>query len=388
MKRKKNDIKKTIKRKISLENKKMGLPKPKNLSISDERRKARIGKEKKDNVRLSETPIVKVEKSDKMKSPQPKNLSTFDKRRKARIEGKGKKDNVKLSETPIIKVKSGLSVALANERSNIIGGGRPKFEIGSMFGIRHHCEYEKKENVDYDIFICIPSHDRYKKVKRLISQFYNQETKYTFKIVLLNDGSKSSWYDKLPEQFPNMIYLKNDEANGKFNHWKCYNQLWDEIKENEAHAVLQMDDDFILCDNFLDIIVDLYFNKKEENGYMRGVSPHLWSFKKTTQQSEGWWGDYRFVDGIVLMDFDVLKEINFELSSVNEKVKNLGIPVGVWNQISKAITKNHGFIFRTENSLVYHDDINGDSKLHKGFRKEYKKIIYTQKFIGNKIFEK
>lgn len=86
MKRKKNDIKRTIKKKISLEHNEMGFP-------------------------------------------QPKKISTVDERRKARIEGK--KDKIKLSETPTIKVKSGLSVALANERHNIIGGGggKPRFEI-------------------------------------------------------------------------------------------------------------------------------------------------------------------------------------------------------------------------------------------------------------------
>jgi len=240
-------------------------------------------------------------------------------------------------------------------------------------------EFKKKIYVDYDVLISIPSHNRYEKIKRLLSQFYNQETKYTFKIILLNDGSNDERYDEIVNDYPHIIYLKNDEPNGKMMHWYCYNQMWDYVKDYECHAVLQMDDDFILCDNFLDKIVDLYFIEKEKNDNIKGIAPHLWSFNKN-KNNEMWWEKDNFVDGIVLMDVKILNEINFKLKNPNnEKIRGLGVPVGVWNQISNAITKNNGYIFRTKESLVYHDDINGDSKLHKGFRKEYNKIIYTQK---------
>jgi hypothetical protein len=241
--------------------------------------------------------------------------------------------------------------------------------------------YIKKEQVDFDVVICIPSFDRYKKVKRLILQFYEQPTKYKFKIVLLNDGSSNVWYNKLPEMFPEIIYLKNDVPNGKALHWYCYNQMWDYIKNIQCHAVLQMDDDFILSDNFLDTIVDLFFQKKIENDKIMAISPHKWSFKQHVD-FENWWYRKDFVDGIALIDDVVIRIMDYKMKPVNiAEVSKPGTPVRAWSQISEAIKKMGGIIFRTEFSLVYHDG-NDDSKLHGDVRKEGKKGVYTQKYIG------
>lgn len=243
-------------------------------------------------------------------------------------------------------------------------------------------QYQKKAFVDYDVIICIPSYDRYKKVKRLISQFYQQPTKYTFKIILLNDGSNSLWYDILTEKFPDILYFKNDVPNGKVLHWYCYNQMWEHIRNIQSHAVLQMDDDFILSDNFLNTMMDLFFNLKEKNGNMMAISPHLWSFKLNSD-GESWWKRIDFVDGIALMDSDVIKYLDYKLKPVDiEAVSKAGAPVRAWTQISEGIKNMNGFIYRTQNSLVYHDG-NNDSKLHGDVRKEGQKGVYTQKYIGN-----
>ena len=241
--------------------------------------------------------------------------------------------------------------------------------------------YQKKAFVDYDVVICIPSYDRYKKVKRLISQFYNQQTKYTFKIILLNDGSPSQWYDKLQEDFPQIIYIKNEKPNGKILHWYCYNQMWEYLKDIECHAVLQMDDDFILCDDFLNTIIDLYFEIKEKNNQYMAIAPHLWSFKKEVER-EGWWSRKDFVDGIALIDDIVIKNMEYKMKPVDvEEVSKPGIPVRAWTQIYGEVNRMGCWIYRTPNSLVYHDG-NSDSKLHPNSRGG-NKGVFTQKYIGN-----
>lgn len=246
----------------------------------------------------------------------------------------------------------------------------------------HESNYKKKEFVDYDVVICIPSFDRYKKIKRLLTQLYEQSTKYTFKIVLLNDGSKSNWYDVLSEKFPDIHYLKNDMPNGKVLHWYCYNQMWEYLKNVQCHAVLQMDDDFILCEGFLDTIVDTFFQKKNENDKIVAISPHKWSFKQHAD-FESWWNRKDFVDGIALLDDAVIKVMDYKMKPVNtEEVSKPGTPVRAWTQIGDAIKKMGGIIFRTEFSLVYHDG-NDDSKLHGDIRKDGNKGVYTQKYIGN-----
>lgn len=240
--------------------------------------------------------------------------------------------------------------------------------------------YEK--SVDYDIIICIPSLDRYEKVTRLISQFNEQPTKYSFKIILLNDGSSDSNYDKIPEIFNNVTYLKNEQPNGKVYHWYCYNQLWENIKNISCYAVLQMDDDFILCDDFLDTIVDLYFTEKVKNPKVMAIAPHLWSFH-LEKEYESWWKRTDFVDGIALIEEGVIKYMNYQMKPVDvEEVSKVGAPVKAWAQISRAVVEMRGIIYRTDKSLVYHDG-NDDSKLHGDLRINGEKYIYTQKFIKN-----
>lgn len=251
---------------------------------------------------------------------------------------------------------------------------KPKFLMKEKF--------IKKDVVDYDVVICIPSHNRYEKVKKLIDQFYNQPSSYSFKLILLNDGSNDDQYDDLIDKFPDMIYIKNKIPNGKIKHWYCYNQMWKNLKDFEFHAILQMDDDFILCDDFLNTIVDLYFEKKEEDNKILAIAPHLYS-NKIYCESEYWWVEHNtFIDGIALFDGDVIKYMNYTMNSVNvNRVKREGSSAMAWAQLDVAMTNMGGHVFRTENSLVYHDD-NGESKLHPNHRKSLTGRIYTQKFIG------
>ena len=275
-----------------------------------------------------------------------------------------------------------LIINTMNERDKLRIYGQPPPILVNKFGEnKYKINYQKKVFVDYDVIICIPSYNRYKKVKRLITQFYEQPTKYTFKIILLNDGSTGQWYNKLAKEFPDIIYIKNKLPNGKIKHWYCYNQMWENLKEIMCHAVLQMDDDFILSNNFLDRIVDLYFEAKENNGNIMAIAPHLWSFKKVTN-FETWWSRNDFVDGIALIDDAVIKQMNYEMQPVDtEAVSKAGAPVRAWTQINETIKKMKCIIYRTPESLVYHDG-NDDSKLHGDVRKLGNGGVYTQKYIG------
>lgn len=232
--------------------------------------------------------------------------------------------------------------------------------------------------VDYDVVICISSHNRYDKVNRLINQLYAHDKKYLFKIILLNDGSDDERYDILLEEFPDIIYIKNEKPNGKVNHWYCYNQMWEYLRNITCHAVLQMDDDFILCNDFLNIILDMFFELKKANDNIIAIAPHLWSFKKESR-FESWWKNNHFIDGIGLINYRVIKNMNYEMKPVNVNiVSKIGVPAGAWNQITNAIHNSGGKIFRPENSLVYHDG-NDDPQLHADHRINGKKwSIYTK----------
>jgi hypothetical protein len=257
---------------------------------------------------------------------------------------------------------------------------RNKLRSCDISSLIKETNYQKKVFVDYDVMICIPSHNRYIKVRRLISQFYEQQSQYTFKIILLNDGSSDKRYDKLVEEFPEIILLKNEIANGKVLHWYCYNQMWEQLKNIQHHVVLQMDDDFILCSDFLNKIISLYFELKKNNNKIKAIAPHLWSFNKFSE-NESWWRRTDFVDGIALLDDEVIKYLNYELKPVDaELVSKAGVPVRAWSQIGEGIKSMNGIIYRTNYSMVYHDG-NGDSKLHGDVRKKNKGGVYTQKYV-------
>lgn len=127
--------------------------------------------------------------------------------------------------------------------------------------LRDYGKYVKEENVDYDVVICVTSFERYVKVRRILKQLHSQPTKYTFKFCLMNDASTDKRYDTLVEEFPNIVYLKNEVNGGKKEYWKTVNKLWAEGSKYNCHGFLQIDDDFILCNNFLDTLMDEFFKK-------------------------------------------------------------------------------------------------------------------------------
>lgn len=235
---------------------------------------------------------------------------------------------------------------------------------------------ENDESI-YDVVICIPSHNRYEKINRLINTIKSQSTDFKYKIILLNDGSSDQRYDFLRKENPDIIYIKNDLANGKTYHWYCYNQMWSKLRDIKTRTVLQMDDDFILCNSFLNKILTIFYTQRQCNPKVIAISPHLWSFKETVDY-EKWWDRKDLVDGIALFDIEYIKKLNYQLSPIEKNVEGDGRSVQVWQQIAKFVIKNNWQIYRCEKSLVYHDG-NDDSQLHPNFRN--KKKIYTQRFI-------
>jgi hypothetical protein len=318
------------------------------------------------NNSLDLTPDERRHLSDKQNNKvltPPPTKSIFDSQSQIRSERRNTGSNVTLPS----------AVNLTRDERRTISNDRP-YDVPTSSG------YKRKVFVDYDVVICIPSFNRYKKVKRLISQFYTQPTKYRFKIILLNDGSDDKQYDNLVNEFPKIIYLKNEKPNGKVLHWFCYNQMWNYIKNIECYTVLQMDDDFIISSHFLNTILDLYFEKKEENNSILAISPHLWSFKKKSD-FESWWGRKDFIDGIALIDIELIKSMNYEMKPVNAtEIAKAGSSAQAWSQVAKQVKNDKGIIFRTSNSLVYHDG-NDESKLHGEYRKNNNHGVYTQKYI-------
>lgn len=288
---------------------------------------------------------------------------------------------LKINTTPVINTKKSINSEFVTRKVINICDSRIKKnnEVENKTHENFIKKYIKLKNLDYDVVICIPSYNRYNKLKRIIETIYNQETKYSFKFIILNDGSDDNRYDDLSKEYKDIWYIKNETPNGKLYHWYCYNQLWSELKNINCMSVLQMDDDFILCDNFLNKIVDIYLEKKIENNKNVAVAPHIWSFKKFSK-NETWWKSKYFVDGIAIVDPKLLDLTNYQLNKVDDSVLITGQPAKAWSQISDLINKNGLVCCRIPYSLVYHDG-NEDSKLHGDYRVNGIGNVYTQNFI-------
>jgi hypothetical protein len=219
-------------------------------------------------------------------------------------------------------------------------------------------KYIKRKNVDYDIIIISGSYNRYEMIENQLKQFFSQDSYYTFKYILINDGSDDERYDGLKEKYPEITYLKNKLPNGKFLYWSTITQLLNEAGKYNAHSILQIDDDFFLCKNYLNKIMDLFFLKKRENNKYFCISYHLYAKDHISQYRwncpNGSW-----VDGGGLYDFTFFEKTGFKINEIPmsrwRKLKSKS--TGVWEQVSRSIFNNNGTVYKTPVSYVNHEGL-------------------------------
>lgn len=236
--------------------------------------------------------------------------------------------------------------------------------IETMDVSKFNNKYDKKKIVDFDLIILIGSFNRYNKLKKLIDQIYLQDSNYSFKIILCDDGSTDKRYSKvLSKKFPEIEIIKNEENNGKLGYYKTMTNLWGCASKYSCHGICHLDDDFIVCNEFINNLFDVFFRKKEENNKIVSVY-----FHKTSKENHKVIDEYR-VDGGVIFDSDFVKALNFKVDKPNVRYTSTGISSGVWRYISDKIKGNKLKSFRTNNSLIRHDG-NEDSKMHGKHRKE------------------
>ena len=272
-----------------------------------------------------------------------------------------------------------------NERDLLRINGKPKQSniVNRTTNISNVSkEYIRNLNVDFDVVFCVSSYNRFDKLTRLLEQVYDQESKYKFKFILLNDGSTDIRYNDLKYMYPDIIYLKNEVNGGKLYYWKTINKLWGEVSKLKTNAVIQLDDDFVLCNTFLDRLLDVYYNKKSENNHYMIINFHLYNFSRK-KPIESWWFDENevFVDGGMIIDTQFLELNNYALE-MSKYTITLKTSSFVWVWVKDKLIELGLKVYRTRKSLVWHDG-NDDSKLHPNVRAE--KRVYTKNFIDNDL---
>jgi len=223
--------------------------------------------------------------------------------------------------------------------------------------------YQKKMYVDYDAIIVISSYNRYDSLFKLIDQLYSQDSTYKINILVYNDGSSDPNYCNLQNIFPDIRYISSDINNGKRNYWKTITTLFTEASKYITHAIIQIDDDFFLCNDFINNLMDEFFRCKMVDNKNVAIYYH-----KTTSLVKSW-GINNWVDGGVLFDSDFLKTINYSIDEISETrwESDSNISSGVWQQISEKIEFSGLFTSKLDYSLVMHNG-NDDSKMNSGQR--------------------
>ena len=259
------------------------------------------------------------------------------------------------------------------DRNEIRTGVKKSIKEPIIYDIKDYGEYVKPENVDYDVLIYISSFDRYEKLLRILEQLHSQETRYSFKIIVMNDGSVDKRYYYLKNKFPEIIYLKNKINGGQKLYWETTNKIYDEIKNYLVYAVIQIDDDFILCDGFIDTLIDRFFWLKEKNNAYMGIKYHLASFNEEGDISDNvfdWKKTPQTLDGGSLFDPEFLRLFDYKLHNYH-----------VWGQLYNYVRQFGVMVHTLRESLAYHDG-NFDSKMYPDGRINRK--IHTKRFVNDK----
>lgn len=236
--------------------------------------------------------------------------------------------------------------------------------------------YERKSDVDYDVIICISSYNRYEKVTKLLSMFYEQESKFTYKIIVLDDKSTDENYLSLNKKFPKVDYYRNKKNNGRKLYWYTVTKLWQYAKGYKSNTILMVDDDFVLCKNFLNTLTDFYYHIKNENNNVIGIAPHLHSYAMNVVQMD-WWYNTFSVDGICMFDRNFIASFDYQLEVVTDDELRTEAHAHGWSQIQKKIKADNKMVYKTRHSLVYHDG-NDESRL--GSENQRKTKAYTYYF--------
>jgi diadenosine tetraphosphate (Ap4A) HIT family hydrolase len=235
----------------------------------------------------------------------------------------------------------------------------------------------RNEDVDYEVVICISSYNRFDKLNKLLSMFYEQKSKYKFKIILLDDKSTDEKYNSLEKLYPELEFYRNNRNNGRKLYWYTVTKLWNYAKSYKSNTILMIDDDFLLCKNFLNTIIDFFYHIKNDNNNVVGIAPHLHSHIMNVQEME-WWFNSFSVDGICLFDRNfIAKSFDYQLDVVTDEELKAEAHAHGWSQIQKKIKAENKVVYKTRYSLVYHDG-NDESRL--GFENKNKSKAYTYYF--------
>lgn len=224
----------------------------------------------------------------------------------------------------------------------------------------------------------IPSFNRYENLVKILNQLSTENSLEKNRIIVIDDCSSDERYHKLKTLYPNVKFLKNKKNNGKKEYWVTVNRLFKQLKKYNFEYVLQLDDDFELCTNIVDRLLEIANNNPKNVAY-------YFVRNQSSSDRKGRWGFSNYVDGGAFYKRSALESLNFKINSIPKsrwKV-NPKLSSGVWQQVTVRLhSKFKNPITKTKHSLVEHIGYNS-SKMNPFRNKNIKEQnkVKTKNFI-------
>lgn len=245
--------------------------------------------------------------------------------------------------------------------------------INGNFGKKNDKKKTVNSKEKLDLIFTIPTYDRHSYLKKLLSKLDNVSSEIKYKVFVIDDHSKNQKaVSDTVNSYEHMIFHGNKVNNGKTKYWMTFNTMLNFAKKYKFNHLIQIDDDFHLCENFVEKIYDL--SKKNQNKFIRYIK---------TNRKKIRWNTSNWVDGGSMIPYSFLRNINFEISQIpmSRWRYNKKLSSGVWQQITQKLNKLGYKVIHLDQSLVKHLGY-CDSKMNPEERK--KNNINEINFIDGK----
>jgi hypothetical protein len=235
-----------------------------------------------------------------------------------------------------------------------------------------------------NVIVVIFSYNRFDLLNRLLTQLNSQENKHNLTIIVSDDKSPDNRYLSLNNLYEGLHIIRSETNNGKKGYWKTVNTVLEYIKNKDFDYLIQLDDDFEICDNFIDLVINFFDDIKNKTERLAAISLHL---NSTIDGIGNRWGlGNSWVDGGAIYNLEAIKLLNYEIIEIKESrwKFNKTLSSGVWQQVSNRINRMGYIIAKPIYSFLNHNDLSL-SEMNSNIRNTTP--IHSYNFIDSKTPE-
>jgi GT2 family glycosyltransferase len=205
----------------------------------------------------------------------------------------------------------------------------------------------------YDFIIITSTYQRNEMLKSILEEINSQETDFSYKIIVLNDGNNVEEFNTYFSEVENVKILHNNKNNGKYEYWKSIDTLFKEANKYNFKYLIQLDDDSYPVQNFLNTVVE-FFNKNN-NTILKLMVTENHNFNSKMEVNKKW-GMNHWVDGGTAYPKIIFDTIGYRINEIPKsrwyKAEWLGS--GVWEQVSKRFNKHNFKTYNPPKSYLNH----------------------------------